>query len=72
MLDTYKKDELPKMWVRPGITGYTQAYYRNNLSVREKRLRDAWYAQHISFALDLKIVFKTVSTVLKRENIYTN
>ncbi len=71
-LDTYKEDEEPKMLVKPGITGYTQAYYRNNASVREKRLMDAWYAQNVSFKLDVKIFFKTIATVLKRENVYTN
>lgn len=70
--DTYEEDEKEKMLVRPGISGYTQAYYRNNLGVREKRLYDAWYAHNISFFLDAKILFKTVVTVLKRDNVYTN
>lgn len=69
---TYLEDELPKMYVKPGITGYTQAYYRNGLSVREKRLMDAWYAQNVTFVMDVKIFFKTIVTVLKRENLYTN
>jgi len=71
-LSSYKDDEKAKMLVRPGITGYTQAYYRNNLSNREKRLKDAWYANNVSFWLDVKIFFKTIVTVLKREGIYTN
>ena len=71
-LSTYQPDELPKMNVRPGLTGYTQAYFRNDLSVREKRLKDAWYAEHMSFGLDLKIFFKSFLTVFKRENLYTN
>lgn len=70
--DTYKKDEKDKLLIRPGITGYTQAYYRNNIGVREKRLYDAWYAHNVSFLLDFKIFFKTIYTVLKRENVYTN
>ena len=70
--DAYEEDEKDKMLVRPGISGYTQAYFRNNLGVREKRLYDAWYAHNVSFALDVKILFKTTTTVLKRENIYTN
>lgn len=70
--DTYEEDEKDKLLVRPGITGYTQAYYRNNLGVREKRLYDAWYAHNVSMWLDIKILFKTVATVLKRENVYTN
>lgn len=70
--DTYAEDEKDKLLVRPGISGYTQAYYRNNLGVREKRLYDAWYAHNVSLWLDIKIIFKTVATVLKRENVYTN
>ena len=72
VIDTYKEDELDKMKVRPGITGYTQAYYRNGLSNREKRMKDVWYANHISFTLDLKIFLKTIGTVVARKNIYTN
>lgn len=71
-LDSYLSDEVDKMKVRPGITGYTQAYYRNSISVREKRLYDAWYANHVSFSLDVKIFFKTIVTVLRHDNVYTN
>ena len=71
-VDSYKNDEIDKMKVLPGITGYTQAYFRNGLSTREKRLKDAWYANNASIVLDIKIFFKTIQTVLKRENIYTN
>ena len=71
-LSTYLEDELDKMKVRPGITGYTQAYYRNGLSVREKRLMDAHYAGTVSFWLDIKIFFRTIVTIFKRENLYTN
>lgn len=71
-LDTYREDEVAKMDVKPGITGYTQAYFRNSISVREKRLYDAWYAHNVTMWLDIKILFKTVATVLKKENVYTN
>ena len=71
-LDTYKQDEIDKLKVRPGITGYTQAYFRNDLSAREKRLKDAWYANNMCFSLDVKIFFKTIKTVLLRKNLYTN
>lgn len=70
--DTYEEDEKDKLLIRPGITGYTQAYYRNNLGVREKRLYDAWYAHNVNFILDIKIFFRTIKTVLVHENIYTN
>lgn len=71
-IGTYKDDEIDKMNVRPGITGLTQAYYRNGLSVREKRLKDAWYANNVTFYGDIKIFLKTIVTVLKREGLYTN
>lgn len=71
-IDSYKEDEVDKMKVRPGITGYTQAYFRNSISVREKRLYDAWYANNASLGLDIKILFKTVQTVFAQENLYSN
>jgi undecaprenyl phosphate N,N'-diacetylbacillosamine 1-phosphate transferase len=71
-LGTYQEDEIDKMKVRPGITGYAQAYYRNGISKRRKRLIDAWYANNVSFWLDVKIFFRTILTVVKREGIYTN
>ena len=71
-IGTYKEDEVDKMKVRPGITGLTQAYYRNGLSNREKRLYDAWYANNVDFWLDIKIFFRTIKTVLKKEGLYTN
>lgn len=71
-LDSYEDDEKDKMLVRPGITGFTQAYHRNGLSVRDKRLADAWYANNVSMVLDIKIFFKTILTVLKRDGLYTN
>ena len=55
--------------VRPGITGYNQAYYRNSANAQEKINNDVYYAKNISFALDVKIIFKTIKTVLFRENV---
>ena len=71
-LSSFKDDERDKMKVRPGISGYTQAYYRNSISAREKRIYDAWYANNVTFLLDVKIVFRTIKTVLFRENLYTD
>lgn len=70
--DTYEEDEKDKLLIRPGITGYTQAYYRNGIGVREKRLYDAWYAHKVSFLLDIKIILRTIITVVRHENVYTN
>ena len=55
---------------KPGITGYSQAYFRNSDDSYEKIAHDAYYAQNITFGFDVKIFFKTIATVLKHENIY--
>ena len=59
-----------RLTVRPGITGYSQAYYRNSIGLEEKIEYDCYYVDHVSFRMDLKILFKTVASVLKHENIY--
>lgn len=59
-----------RLEVLPGITGYSQAYFRNSITQEEKIQKDCWYADHISFVLDAKIVLKTISSVLGRKNIY--
>ena len=61
--------EQRRLTVRPGITGYNQAYYRNSISTEEKYKNDLFYIDNLSISLDLKIFLKTISTVLKQENI---
>ncbi len=55
--------------VKPGITGYSQAYYRNSISQDEKYKLDAWYADNVSFLLDMKILYKTFISVIRHQNI---
>lgn len=61
--------EIRRLDVKPGITGLSQAYYRNSISMDKKMDYDIYYSQHYSFWLDVKIFFKTISSVLKKENI---
>ena len=61
-----------RLAVRPGITGYAQAYYRNSIAQQEKFQHDCYYAENLTFALDVKILFQTIKSVLKRENIYVS
>lgn len=61
-----------RLEVRPGITGYSQAYFRNSIGTEEKINNDCYYADHVSFALDMKIFFQTIKSVLRRENIYVD
>lgn len=69
-LSDYDKKRIERLRVRPGITGFTQAYYRNNISQEKKLILDAEYAKNVSFTLDLKIFFRTIYTVLSRSNVY--
>ena len=59
-----------RLTVRPGITGYTQAYYRNSISQEEKIKMDAEYSNNVSFICDLRILLKTIGTVLLRRNVF--
>ena len=57
--------------VKPGVTGYAQAYFRNSITNEEKFKWDGFYAENVSFMMDVKIIFKTISSVLLRKNINT-
>lgn len=72
IFDEWPSDYKNSFLVKPGITGYAQAYYRNSITQDEKFHWDAYYAEHISFCLDLKIIFKTIYSVIARKNINTN
>ncbi|SMX47324.1 sugar transferase [Actibacterium lipolyticum] len=50
--------------VRPGLTGWAQVSGNTNLTHEEKLKLDLWYAEHKSFALDMKILAETVGVVL--------
>ena len=64
-------DRKKSFMVKPGITGYAQAYFRNSITQDEKFHWDAYYAENISFLMDVKIILKTIKSVLFRENINT-
>lgn len=66
----YEGDEIKKLSVRPGVTGYSQAYVRNTAPWKERLKMDVKYAENLSFLLDVKIVFKTAASVLGHKNIY--
>ena len=68
-LPRYSARQRRRHEVRPGLTGYAQAYGRNLLTWEEKFEKDVYYVDNLSFWLDVKIIFKTISVVLKREGI---
>lgn len=68
-LPLYNEHQARRHEVRPGFTGLAQVNGRNAISWEEKFDWDVTYVDHITFLGDWKIVFQTVSTVLKREGI---
>jgi undecaprenyl phosphate N,N'-diacetylbacillosamine 1-phosphate transferase len=68
-LDLYSDFQKRRHDVRPGITGWAQVNGRNAISWDKKFEYDVWYVNHLSFILDMKILFKTVLKVIKSEGI---
>jgi hypothetical protein len=68
-LPLYSKEQARRHEVRPGITGWAQVNGRNAISWTKKFELDVWYVDHISFVLDMKIIYLTILKVLKRDNI---
>ena len=68
-LPLYNAEQRRRHDVMPGLTGWAQANGRNAITWEEKFELDVWYADHISFALDVKILWQTVKAVLRREGI---
>ena len=66
-------DEQKKRYaVRPGVTGYSQAYYRNSIGGAEKLKYDCYYVDNVSFVMDVKILVQTVVSVLGRKNVFVS
>ncbi len=68
-LPRYSPTQARRHEVRPGVTGWAQVNGRNALNWEERFAFDVWYVDHCSLSLDLKIIWRTVSPVFKREGI---
>lgn len=68
-LPLYDEKQARRHEVRPGITGWAQVNGRNTLSYSKKFEYDVWYVDHLSFLLDMKIVYMTVMNVINRKDI---
>lgn len=74
-LDSYQRrtvEQRRRYSVKPGLSGYTQAYFRRSLPPLEKLNRELYYIDNISFLFDIKIVIKTIIRVIKKENVFSN
>ena len=68
-LPLYNEEQKRRHQVRPGLTGLAQVNGRNSLTWEQKFEDDVKYVDSVSLVLDMKILFRTVMTVLKREGI---
>ena len=67
-IEEYTKEQLHMFDVRPGITGWAQVNGRKGVEWNRRIELSCWYADHISFALDVKIFFLTIFKVLRNED----
>lgn len=68
-LPLYTKEQQKRHLIRPGITGWAQVNGRNSISWKKKFAYDVYYVEHLSLALDLKIVLMTLQKIVKRSDI---
>lgn len=68
-LDRYTPEQMRRHDVRPGITGLAQISGRNNLPWEHKFDLDVWYVDHWSLWLDVRILFRTIRKVIRKEGI---
>lgn len=61
--------ERARFRVRPGITGWAQVQGRNEVGWDQRLAHDVWYVEHQSFALDLRILVRTVAAVFQRKGL---
>lgn len=55
--------------IRPGLTGWAQTHGRDELEIEEKGKLDGYYAEHLSFGLDVKCFLRTIGAVLRSDGV---
>lgn len=68
-LPYYSERERLRHTVRPGITGWAQVHGRNHVLWEDRFEYDAYYVEHLSFVMDILIIFTTIKNVLQRKDI---
>jgi sugar transferase EpsL len=68
-LPLYTEEQARRHEVRPGLTGWAQVHGRNAVSWEERFVHDVWYVDHVSLAVDLRILMRTCALLFKREGI---
>ncbi len=67
----YAGNEIRKLEIKPGITGYNQAYFRNSIPWKERIQNDIHYIDNLTFIMDAKIVLQTIRVVINKDNVFT-
>jgi len=68
-MDKYNEEQIRRLEVKPGITGWAQVNGRNTISWEKKFKLDVWYVDNWNLFLDIKIIFLTIVQVFRREGI---
>ena len=68
-LDRYTPEQTQRHNVKPGVTGWAQVNGRNALTWDEKFTLDVWYVKHMSFKIDVQILWRTVIQVIIRSGV---
>lgn len=66
-LEKYGNNKEKFLSITPGLTGYWQANGRSDTTYEERMEMELYYVDHISWKLDVKIFFKTIISVIKKE-----
>jgi lipopolysaccharide/colanic/teichoic acid biosynthesis glycosyltransferase len=69
-LPLYSEEQARRHAAKPGVTGWAQVNGRNALSWEDRFQLDVWYVENLSLALDIRILFRTISKVAGREGIH--
>ena len=69
-VEHYTEGQKRRLWMRPGVTGWSQVHGRNTLPWPERIEKDIWYVDHFSFWLDAKILLRTPFVWLSGEGLY--
>ena len=68
-LPLYTEEQHHRHDVRPGLSGWAQVNGRNSVSWEDRLKLDLWYVNNVSFETDVKILYLSFLTALKREGI---
>lgn len=68
-LSSYRGDEVKRHDVRPGISGWAQVNGRNNAGWDDRLALDVYYVENVSFAFDLKILYKTIINIILSKDV---